>query len=85
MNSNLLFYITTGHPAVTQAVRRLLASRTEIPTPINSMHKVTMAQEGDTEQPQEKKNRKVRPVITPDAFLVRQWKAGTIGSVILKV
>ena len=27
-----------------------------------------MAQEGDTEQPQEVTNRKVRPVITPDAF-----------------
>ena len=27
-----------------------------------------MAQEGDTEQPQEATNRKVRPVITPDAF-----------------
>ena len=27
-----------------------------------------MAQEGDQQQPQEVKNRKVRPVITPDAF-----------------
>ena len=67
-NSNLLFYITTDHPSLTQGVRRLLASRTEILTLSSSTHEVTMAQDGDTEQPQEATNRKVRPVITPDAF-----------------